>query len=71
MTQISFTATVYKVQTLVDSGVRVTLDLDENSIMQMAQLAECQKAGAILQLIAEIGQTDDRRNTNKRGKIHI
>ena len=38
--EIRFAATVYKVQTLVDGGVRVTLDLPETCIMQMAQLAE-------------------------------
>ena len=37
---IAFHATVYKVQTLADGGVRVYLDLPETAIMQMAQLAE-------------------------------
>jgi hypothetical protein len=45
---IAFHATVYKVQTLADGGVRVYLDLPETAIMQMAQLAECQRFGVVL-----------------------
>ena len=47
---IEFIAAVYKVQTLVDGGVRVTLDLPETAIMQMAQLAECQRFGVVLNI---------------------
>jgi hypothetical protein len=43
MAEIVFDAAVYKVQTLVDGGVRVTLDLPETAIPQMAMLAECQR----------------------------
>lgn len=50
---ITFQAVVYKVQTLVDNGIRVTLDLPETSIMQMAQLAECKRAGVPLDMIAK------------------
>lgn len=50
MKPIEFVAVVYKVQTLVDNGIRVTLDLSEDSILQMAQLAECQRFGAILEV---------------------
>ena len=50
--QISFEATVYKVQTLVDGGIRVTLDLPETAIAQMAQLAECQRLAAVLHVEA-------------------
>ena len=50
---ITFTATVYKVQTLAtDGGVRVALDLPETAIMQMAQLAECQRFGVVLDIEA-------------------
>jgi hypothetical protein len=51
---ITFPAVVYKVQTLVDSGVRVTLDLPETAIMQMAQLAECQRQGVTLDVACKI-----------------
>lgn len=50
--EITFVAEVYKLQTLVDNGVRVTLDLPETCIMQMAQLAECKRAGVVLNIVA-------------------
>jgi len=43
---IRFSAIVYKVQTLAtDMGIRVTLDLPEDAIPQMAMLAECKRQG--------------------------
>jgi len=55
---IAFHATVYKVQTLADGGVRVYLDLPETAIMQMAQLAECQRFGVVLNVEATPGQNE-------------
>ena len=49
---IRFLAEVYKVQTLVDGGVRLVLDLPETAIMQMAQLAECQRFSVVLEIEA-------------------
>jgi hypothetical protein len=49
---ITFTAAVAKVSTLADGGIRVTLDLDESSVMAMAQLVECKRAGAVLSIKA-------------------
>lgn len=49
---ITFTAQVYKVQTLVDNGIRLTLDLPETAIPQMAQLAACQREGLALRFTA-------------------
>jgi len=43
MNVIKFPATVAQVKTLVDGGIRVTFDLDENSIMQVAALLECKR----------------------------
>ncbi len=40
---IEFDASIYKVQTLVDGGLRVTLDLSEGAISQAAQLMVCKK----------------------------
>jgi hypothetical protein len=40
---ITFSATVEKVQTLVDGGIRVTLDLPEDAIKQAAMLMECKR----------------------------
>ena len=56
---IDFTAVVYKVQTLAsDGGVRVTLDLPETAIPQMAMLAECQRNGLILHFEATEADND-------------
>lgn len=70
-TVIEFTATVYKVQTLADNGIRVTLDLSEGETLTMARLAECQRFGVGLRLIATAEHRNDRPDTGKRGKIHI
>lgn len=40
---IKFSASVEKVQTLVDGGIRVTLDLPEDAIKQAAMLMECKR----------------------------
>jgi hypothetical protein len=40
---IAFPAVVEKVQTLVDGGIRVTLDLPEDAIKQAAMLMECKR----------------------------
>lgn len=45
---VTFDAVVNKVQTLVDNGIRVTLDLPETEILAMAWLAECKRDGLIL-----------------------
>ena len=41
--RIEFAATVYKVQTLADGGLRITLDLPESAIPQAAMLMECKR----------------------------
>ena len=56
---INFHATVQKVQTLADGGVRLTLDLPESAIMQAAQLMECKRHGAVLQ----VGAVPDKFDT--------
>jgi len=48
---IEFDATVYKVQTLVDQGLRVTLDLPETAIIAAAQLMTLKRIGTILHVI--------------------
>lgn len=49
---ITFMCAVQKVQTLVDHGVRVTLDLPETAIMQAAMLMECKRMGVVLDVTA-------------------
>ena len=51
---IRFEAVVYKVQTLADGGVRVTLDLPETCIPQMAMLAETKRDGIPLMFTAKV-----------------
>lgn len=68
---IRFTASVYKVQTLAtDSGVRVTLDLPESAIPQMAMLAECKRDGVPLKFEATIDESFTKPNdeTEKRAE---
>lgn len=47
---LTFPANVYKVQTLSDGGIRVTLDMPETEIMALAWLAQCQVQGVVLSL---------------------
>ena len=49
--QIEFQAEVIRVQTMESGAIRVTFDLPEHSIMQMAQLAECKRWGAVLTVV--------------------
>lgn len=50
---ITFPAEVYKVQTLVDGGIRVTLDLPESGADVMGELAKCQQNGIVLEIEAK------------------
>jgi len=47
---IELLAEVVKVQTLCDGGIRVTLDLPESAIAQMAELAKCQQDGVLVKI---------------------
>jgi len=51
---IRFEAIVYKVQTLADGGIRLTLDMPETSIPQMAMLAETKREGVPLEFVAKV-----------------
>jgi hypothetical protein len=57
--RIEFYATVARVGTLADGGLRVTLDLPETAIAAAAMLMECKRNEVVLRVIAE---------PNKRGK---
>ena len=67
---ITFPATVYKVQTLVDHGVRVTFDLPETCIMQAAMLMECKRMGVALDVEAHPIQAKeaDESADGKKGR---
>jgi len=49
---IECTAIVYGVRTTVDNSPRITIDLLETEIMQMALFAECQRMGVVLDIVA-------------------
>ena len=51
--KIVFSAEVIRVQTMADGAIRVVLDMSEDCIMQMAQLAECKRWGAVLSVVCE------------------
>ena len=68
--KIEFQAEVIRVQTMADGAIRVVLDMAEDNIMQMAQLAECKRWGAVLSVVCEPMVRDDG-NTEKPRKIHI
>lgn len=48
-----FPAEVYKVQTLVDGGIRISFDLPEDQIEAMARLAEAKRIGVNLRVTVE------------------
>lgn len=67
----NFIAAVYKVQTLSDNGIRVTLDLPETAIPEMAMLAECKRQGIVLDIKVreadkQVKTTDDMETRPKR-----
>lgn len=63
--EIRFPAAVYKLQTLVDGGIRVTLDLPETAIPQMAMLAECKRDGLPLVFTAALGESENKNGTKR------
>lgn len=50
---LTFPAQVVKVQTLVDSGLRLTLDMPETEIVAFAWLAQCKRDGIALNITAQ------------------
>jgi hypothetical protein len=54
MSEITFAASIVRVKTLVDGGIRVELDLSEDCIPQMAMLAEARREGIPLIFRAEV-----------------
>ena len=69
---LTFDATVAKVQTLVDNGLRVTLDLPEQAIDAAAVLMAIKRQGLAIKVTVTIapcitGQKQD--NGNKLNKL--
>ena len=51
---LTFDATVAKVQTLVDNGIRITLDLPEQAIEAAAVLMALKRQGSALRVTVEL-----------------
>jgi hypothetical protein len=72
---IRFEATVFKLQTMAeDYGIRLTLDLPEDAIPQMAMLAEAKRQGIALTFEAKSSEpqqrtkgVDDRPKPRRKG----
>jgi hypothetical protein len=58
---ITFPAQVVKVQTLADSGLRLTLDMPESEIVAFAWLAQCKRAGVVLSVRCDPMPTPSKR----------
>lgn len=68
---ITFDAIVEKVQTLVDMGLRVTLDLPEDAVTQAAQLMELRRIGSSITVSVFVKQriTElDEKRSNKQSR---
>jgi len=55
---VAFDATVYKVQTLVDGGLRVTFDLPETAIPQVSRLMEFKRTEQPLRVACAASEDD-------------
>jgi ribonucleotide reductase alpha subunit len=64
---IEFIASIHKVQTLVDGGIRLTLDMPETATLEMAQLAEIKlhKGIARVTVVPEFFDDDGREKEEK------
>ena len=49
---IVFQATIARVQTMADGGLRFIFDAPESAVMQAAQLMECKRFGVVLEIEA-------------------
>jgi len=64
---ITFWATVQKVQTLADSGLRFTFDASEQAIMAAAELMACKRMGVVVDVVvtAREQESDDTGKERK------
>ena len=56
---IEFWASVAKVQTLADGGLRFTFDAPETAIMPAAELMACKRVGVVVDVVVTIQQSDE------------
>lgn len=67
---IRFYATIAKIQTLADGGIRATLDMPEDAIMAAAELMAFKRAGVVLDFVGTERKASEPGAENGR-KIHI
>lgn len=66
---ITFDAVVYKVQTLADYGLRVTLDLPETALVAAAQLMACKRQSGMILHVEVNPEKQVVAGINEQGKI--
>lgn len=66
---LSFVAEIYKVQTLVDRGLRVTLDLPETAAIEAAKMMQFQVIGVAVRVEVEpLQNREDQRAISEGAK---
>ena len=68
---ITFYASVQKVQTLADGGLRFTFDASESAIMPAAELMACKRMGVVVDVVVTARPGDERDSPNESRKLHI
>ena len=68
---IRFQAQVFKVSTLIDGGIRLTLDLSDSDTSTIMALINARQPGVMLEIAAvAVDVEKEEKHTNDR-KIHI
>ena len=63
---LTFDATVAKVQTLIDNGIRITLDLPETAIEAAAVLMALKRQGVAIEVSVKIAQPKKQVTTGEQ-----
>lgn len=66
---ITFEAAVASARTLADGGIRIALDLPEDSELIMAQLVACKREGIYLRVECTAALPVDTKNDRKHSKF--
>jgi hypothetical protein len=66
---IRFVASIYKVQTLVDGGIRINLDLPETAIDAAAAMMRAKQAGAVIEVAAIAINKNNIQETNVKSQL--
>ena len=66
---ITFFASVQKVQTLADGGLRFTFDAPESAIMPAAELMACKRMGVVVDVVVTVRPGDDDNGKSTKLKF--